>query len=251
MSGHSKWATIKHKKGALDAKRGKTFTKIIREMTIASRIGGGDPNSNPRLRTAVDKAKSVNMPADNIKRAIQKGTGELEGVAYEELTLEGYGPGGVAVLVEGTTDNRNRVVSEIRHIFTKHSGNLGTAGSVSYMFKPKGVIAIATTKTTEEKLMELALEAGADDITTSGDSFEVMTSPSAYEAVLKAIKDAGIEPDNAELGKFADNTIPLEGSKAQQMLKMLDALEDNDDVQNVWANFDISDKEIEAAATAS
>jgi YebC/PmpR family DNA-binding regulatory protein len=250
MSGHSKWATIKHKKGALDAKRGKTFTKIIREMTIASRIGGGDPNSNPRLRTAVDKAKSVNMPADNIKRAIQKGTGELEGVAYEELTLEGYGPGGVAVLVEGTTDNRNRVVSEIRHIFTKHSGNLGTAGSVSYMFKPKGVIAIATTKTTEEKLMELALEAGAEDITTSGDSFEVMTSPAAYEAVLKAIKDAGIEPDNAELGKFADNTIPLEGSKAQQMLKMLDALEDNDDVQNVWANFDISDKEIEAAATA-
>ena len=159
MSGHSKWATIKHKKGALDAKRGKVFTKIIREMTIAARIGGGDPNSNPRLRTAVDKAKSVNMPADNIKRAIQKGTGELEGVAYEELTLEGYGPGGVAVLVEGTTDNRNRAVSEIRHIFTKYGGNLGTAGSVSYMFKQKGVIAISTGKTTEEKLMEIALEA--------------------------------------------------------------------------------------------
>lgn len=251
MSGHSKWATIKHKKGALDAKRGKIFTKIIREMTIASRIGGGDPDSNPRLRTAVDKAKSVNMPADNIKRAIQKGTGELEGMAYEDLTLEGYGPGGVAVLVEGTTDNRNRVVSEIRHIFGKFGGNLGTVGSVSYMFKPKGVITIAKDKTTEEKLMELALDAGADDITSSDDSFEVMTSQSAYETVLKAIKGASIEPDNAELGKFADNTIPLEGTKAQQMLKLLDALEDNDDVQNVWANFDISDKEIEAAAAAS
>jgi YebC/PmpR family DNA-binding regulatory protein len=251
MSGHSKWATIKHKKGALDAKRGKIFTKIIREMTIASRIGGGDPNSNPRLRTAVDKAKSVNMPADNIKRAIQKGTGELEGASYEDFTMEGYGPGGVAVLVEGTTDNRNRCVSEIRHIFTKQGGNLGTAGSVSYMFKQKGVITISTGKTTEEKLMEIALEAGADDITTSEEMFEVMTAPNNYEAVLKAIKDAGIEPDNAELGKFADTLVPLEGSKAASMLKMMDALEDNDDVQNVWANFDISDKEIEAAAAAS
>jgi YebC/PmpR family DNA-binding regulatory protein len=251
MSGHSKWATIKHKKGALDAKRGKIFTKIIREMTIAARIGGGDPNANPRLRTAVDKAKSVNMPADNIKRAIQKGTGELEGASYEDFTMEGYGPGGVAVLVEGTTDNRNRCVSEIRHIFTKQGGNLGTAGSVSYMFKQKGVITISTAKTTEEKLMEIALEAGADDIATSDDSFEVVTSPNAYEAVLKAIKDAGIEPDNAEIGKFADTLVPLEGSKAASMLKMMDALEDNDDVQNVWANFDISDKEIEAAAAAS
>ena len=164
MSGHSKWASIKHKKGALDAKRGKIFTKIIREMTIAARIGGGDADSNPRLRTAVDKAKAVNMPADNIKRAIQKGTGELEGTTYEEITLEGYGPGGVAILVEGTTDNRNRTVSEIRHIFTKNGGNLGTAGSVSYMFKPRGYIAIAKEKVTEEKLMEIALEAGADDI---------------------------------------------------------------------------------------
>jgi len=251
MSGHSKWATIKHKKGALDAKRGKIFTKIIREMTIASRIGGGDPNSNPRLRTAVDKAKSVNMPADNIKRAIQKGTGELEGASYEDFTMEGYGPGGVAVLVEGTTDNRNRCVSEIRHIFTKHGGNLGTAGSVSYMFKQKGVINVSTGKTTEEKLMEIALDAGAEDITTSEDGFEVLTAPNAYEPVLKAIKDAGIEPENAELGKFADTQVPLEGSKAASMLKMMDALEDNDDVQNVWANFDISDKEIEAAAAAS
>jgi YebC/PmpR family DNA-binding regulatory protein len=251
MSGHSKWATIKHKKGALDAKRGKIFTKIIREMTIASRIGGGDPNSNPRLRTAVDKAKSVNMPADNIKRAIQKGTGELEGTSYEDFTMEGYGPGGVAVLVEGTTDNRNRCVSEIRHIFTKYGGNLGTAGSVSYMFKQKGVITVSGSKTTEEKLMEIALEAGADDIQAGGESFDVMTQPNAYEAVLKAVKDGGIEPDNAELGKFADTTVPLEGSKASQMLKLMDALEDNDDVQNVWANFDISDKEIEAAAAAS
>ncbi len=250
MSGHSKWATIKHKKGALDAKRGKVFTKIIREMTIAARLGGGDPNANPRLRTAVDKAKAVNMPADNIKRAIQKGTGELEGTSYEDFTLEGYGPGGVAVLVEGTTDNRNRCVSEIRHIFTKHGGNLGTAGSVSYMFKQKGVITVASSKASEDKLMEIALEAGADDILAGGDSFDVMSAPATYEAVLKAIKDAGIEPDNAELGKFADTSVPLEGPKAGQMLKLMEALEDNDDVQNVWANFDISDKEIEEAAAA-
>src|SRR5712691_13472904 len=185
MSGHSKWASIKHKKGALDAKRGKIFTKIIREMSIAARLGGGDPNSNPRLRTAVDKAKSVNMPADNIKRAIQKGTGELEGMAYEDLTLEGYGPGGVAVLVEGTTDNRNRVVSEIRHIFGKNGGNLGTAGSVSYMFKPRGYVAVGTAQVDEEKLMDVALEAGADDIQTSGDLYEVYTAPSAHDAVVQ------------------------------------------------------------------
>ena len=248
MSGHSKWASIKHKKGALDAKRGKTFTKIIREMSIAARLGGGDPNSNPRLRTAVDKAKAVNMPADNIKRAIQKGTGELEGAAYEEITLEGYGPGGVAILVEGTSDNRNRTVAEIRHVFTKNGGNLGGAGSVSYMFKPRGFIAIAKDKVDEEKLMDLALEAGADDIVPSGDLFEVYTSPGGYEAVLAAVKKAGIEPDEAQIGKFAENTIALEGVKAQQMLKLIEALEESDDVQNVWANFDISDKELEAAA---
>jgi YebC/PmpR family DNA-binding regulatory protein len=251
MSGHSKWASIKHKKGALDAKRGKIFTKIIREMSIAARLGGGDPNSNPRLRTAVEKAKSVNMPADNIKRAIQKGTGELEGMAYEDITLEGYGPGGVAILVEGTSDNRNRTVSEIRHIFTKNGGNLGGAGSVSYMFKPKGSITIASAKTTEEKLMEIALDAGADDIQSSADAFEVYTTQHAYEAVLAALKKAGIEPDGAEVGKYADNTVSLEGTKAQQMLKLMEALEDHDDVQNVWANFDISDKELEEAAAAS
>jgi YebC/PmpR family DNA-binding regulatory protein len=250
MSGHSKWHTIKHKKGALDAKRGKLFTKVIREMTIAARIGGGDPESNPRLRTAVDKAKAANMPADNIKRAIQKGTGELEGATYEDLVLEGYGPGGVAILVEGTTDNRNRTVSEIRHLFTKTGGNLGSAGSVSYLFKPRGYVAVSADKVSEERLMEIALEAGAEDIQTEAGRFEVYTTQHDYEAVVKAIKAAGIEPDEAEVGKYADNTIPLEGTKAQAMLKLMEALEDHEDVQNVWANFDISEKEMEEAAAA-
>jgi YebC/PmpR family DNA-binding regulatory protein len=250
MSGHSKWASIKHKKGALDAKRGKIFTKIIREMSIAARIGGGDAASNPRLRTAVEKAKSVNMPADNIKRAIQKGTGELEGTMYEEITLEGYGPGGIALLVEGTTDNRNRTVSEIRHTLTKNGGNMGTSGSVSYMFKPRGYIAIAKEKVTEDKLMEIALEAGADDILGEGEIWEVYSSPNAYEAVLGAIKKAGVEPDESQIGKYAENVITLEGGKAQQMLKLVEALEDNDDVQNVWANFDVSDKDLEEAAAS-
>jgi YebC/PmpR family DNA-binding regulatory protein len=249
MSGHSKWASIKHKKGALDAKRGKIFTKIIREMSIAARLGGGDADSNPRLRTAVDKAKSVNMPADNIKRAIQKGTGELEGASYEDITLEGYGPGGAALLVEGTTDNRNRTVSEIRHVLSKNGGNLGGAGSVSYMFKPRGYIAIAQDKIGEERLMELALEAGADDIQASGDVWEVYSSPTSYEAVLAAIKKAGIEPEEATIGKYAENLIALEGQKAQQMLKLIEALEDSDDVQNVWSNIHISDKDLEAAAS--
>jgi len=248
MSGHSKWATIKHKKGALDAKRGKLFTKLIREMTIAARIGGGDTGSNPRLRTAVDKAKASNMPADNITRAIKKGTGELEGTTYEELLLEGYGPGGVAILVEGSTDNRNRSVSEIRHIFTKHGGNLGGAGSVAYMFKPKGVIAIAADKTTEDKLMEIALDAGADDIQSESAGFTVYTSQQDFEAVRAAIQKAGIEPDEAEVKKLAENNITLEGVKAQQLLKLVEALDDNDDVQSVWDNSDISEKEMEEAA---
>ena len=243
MSGHSKWATIKHKKGALDAKRGRVFTKLIREMTIAARIGGGDTGSNPRLRTAVDKAKAANMPADNITRAIKKGTGELEGTTYE-----GYGPGGVAILVEGTTDNRNRSVSEIRHIFTKHGGNLGGAGSVAYLFKPRGVISIAADKTTEEKLMEIALEAGADDILAEAQGFTVYTSQHDLEAVRAAIQKAGIEPDEAEVKKLAENNITLEGAKAQQLLKLVEALDDNDDVQNVWDNSDISEKEMEEAA---
>jgi len=248
MSGHSKWHTIKHKKGALDAKRGKLFTKLIREMTIAARIGGGDPDANPRLRTAVDKAKASNMPSDNITRAIKKGTGELEGSTYEEMVLEGFGPGGVAVLVEGSTDNRNRTVSEIRHVFTKHGGNLGTAGSVAYMFKSKGLITVSSRKTTEDKLMEIALEAGAEDIKTEGEVYEVYTTPHDFDAVTAALKKGGVEPDQAEIGKYADTSVSLEGAKAQQLLKLLEALDDHDDVQNVWANYDISEKEMEAAA---
>jgi YebC/PmpR family DNA-binding regulatory protein len=240
MSGHSKWHTIKHKKGALDAKRGKIFTKLIREMTIAARIGGGNTDMNPRLRTVVDKAKAANMPADNVKRAIQKGTGDLEGVNYEDFTMEGYGPGGVAVLVEGTTDNRNRAVSEIRHIFSKHNGNMGTAGCVSYLFHQKGYIAIAADKTTEDKLMEIALDAGADDILTSPEGFEIYSTPQAHDAVLSAVKAAGIEPDDSEIGKYAENMIALDGGKAVQMLKLIDAMEDSDDVNNVWTNFDAS-----------
>ena len=250
MSGHSKWHTIKHKKGALDAKRGKLFTKLIREMTIAARIGGGDPDSNPRLRTAVDKAKGSNMPADNITRAIKKGTGELEGTTYEDMVLEGYGPGGVAILVEGSTDNRNRAVSEIRHIFTKHGGNLGGAGSVAYMFKPKGVISIAAGKTTEEKLMEIALDAGADDIVSEPQGFTVYTTPHDFESVRNAVKKAGIEPDEAEVKKLADTSVALEGAKAQQLLKLVEALDDHEDVQTVWDNSDISEAEREAAAAS-
>ncbi|MGE5127837.1 MAG: YebC/PmpR family DNA-binding transcriptional regulator [Betaproteobacteria bacterium] len=248
MSGHSKWHTIKHKKGALDAKRGKVFTKLIRELTIAARLGGGDPDSNPRLRTVLDKAKAANMPADNITRAIKKGTGELEGTSYEELVLEGYGPGGVAILVEGTTDNRNRTVSEIRHLFTKHGGNLGGAGSVAYLFKPRGVISVAAGKATEDKLMEIALDAGADDIVSDAGGFTVYTTPHAFEAVREAVKKAGIEPDEAEVKKLADNSIPLEGAKAQQLLKLVEALDDQEDVSSVWDNSDISEAEMEAAA---
>ena len=250
MSGHSKWHTIKHKKGALDAKRGKVFTKLIREMTIAARLGGGDPDSNPRLRTVYDKAKAANMPADNITRAIKKGTGELAGTSYEDLTLEGYGPGGVAILIEGSTDNRNRTVSEIRHLFTKHGGNLGGAGSVAYLFKPKGVIAIASEKTSEDALMEIALDAGADDIVSEAQGFTVYTTPHSFESVRTAIQKAGIEPDEAEVKKIADTTIPLEGTKAQQLLKLLEALDENDDVSTVWDNSDISEAEMEAAAAS-
>jgi YebC/PmpR family DNA-binding regulatory protein len=250
MSGHSKWHTIKHKKGALDAKRGKLFTKLIREMTIAARIGGGDPDANPRLRTAVDKAKASNMPSENITRAIKKGTGELEGSTYEDMVLEGYGPGGVAILVEGSTDNRNRAVSEIRHIFTKHGGNLGGAGSVAYMFKPKGVISIAAGKTTEEKLMEIALDAGADDIVSEPQGFTIYSNPHDFEKVRNAVKKAGIEPDEAEVKKLADTSVTLEGAKAQQLLKLVEALDDHEDVQTVWDNSDISEAEMEAAAAS-
>jgi YebC/PmpR family DNA-binding regulatory protein len=248
MSGHSKWHSIKHKKGAVDAKRGKLFTKIIRELTIATRQGGGDADTNPRLRTAMAAAKAGNMPADNIKRAIQKGTGELPGASYEDLTLEGYGPGGVAVLVEGSTDNRKRSVSEVRHLFTKHGGNLGTVGCVSYMFSPRGVIVLDQSSFSEDDLMTLALEAGADDIQAEGDTWEVLATPDSFEAVLQAIKDAGVEPQRAGIEKHAQTTVQLQGAKAQQLFKLLDALDDNDDVQHVWANFDISEKDLEEAA---
>ena len=248
MSGHSKWHSIKHKKGATDAKRGKLFTKIIRELTIAARLGGGDPDSNPRLRTAVDKAKGANMPADNITRAIKKGTGELEGTTYEDLVIEGYGPGGVALLIEGSTDNRNRTISEIRHLFSKHNGNLGNPGSVAYMFHPRGVISIAADKTTEDKLMEIVLEAGAEDIATEEEGFTVYTAPADFEAVREAVVMEGIERDDAEVKKIADINTALEGSKAQAMLKLLDALEDHEDVQNVWENSEISAQDLEAAS---
>ncbi len=248
MSGHSKWHSIKHKKGATDAKRGKLFTKVIRELTIAARLGGGDPDSNPRLRTAVDKAKGANMPADNITRAIKKGTGELEGITYEEMTIEGYGPGGVALLIEGPTDNRNRTIAEVRHPLSKHNRNLGNPGSVAYMFHPKGVIAVAAEKTTEDALMEIVLDAGADDIVTEEQGFTVYTAPPDFEAVRDAVTTAGIEPDEAEIKKIADNNVSLEGPKAQQMLKFLDALEDHDDIQNVWENSEISAKDLEATA---
>jgi YebC/PmpR family DNA-binding regulatory protein len=248
MSGHSKWHSIKHKKGAIDAKRGKIFTKIIREMTIAARLGGGDPDKNPRLRTAVDKAKSVNMPADNIKRAIQKGTGELPGASYEELTLEGYGPGGVAVLVEGSTDNRNRTVSEIRHLFAKHGGNLGAAGCVSYMFNPRGYVVVLKEKASEEKLMELILEAGGEDIQDGGEVWEIYTGPTSLDVVVQALKAGGIEPEESQLGKYADTLVSLDSSKVAQTLKLLEQLDDNDDVQNVWANADITQEQLEAAS---
>jgi YebC/PmpR family DNA-binding regulatory protein len=248
MSGHSKWHSIKHKKGAADARRGKLFTKIIRELTIAARLGGGDPDSNPRLRTAVDKAKAANMPADNITRAIKKGTGELEGTTYEDMTLEGYGPGGVALLIEGSTDNRNRTISEIRHLFSKYNGNLGNPGSVAYLFHPRGVISIAAGKTTEDKLMEIVLEAGGEDIQSEPEGFTVYTTPGDLEGVRDSLVTAGIEPDEAEVKKIADASISLEGQKAQQMLKLLDALEDHEDIQSVWENSDISAQDMEAAA---
>jgi YebC/PmpR family DNA-binding regulatory protein len=247
MSGHSKWHSIKHKKGAIDAKRGKLFTKVIREMTIAARLGGGDVDSNPRLRTAVEKAKSVNMPADNIKRAIQKGTGELPGAQYEELSLEGYGPGGIAILVEGSTDNRNRTVSEIRHLFAKHGGNLGTANCVGYMFQARGHIVLAKEKATEDQLMELTLDAGAQDIQDSGDVWEIFTEMPALDAVVKALRNGGITPDESQIAKFPDTPMAVEDAKVNQTIKLIDGLEDNDDVQNVWTNAEISDEQLEAA----
>ena len=248
MSGHSKWATIKHKKGALDAKRGKIFTRLIKEITMAAKSGGGDVDSNPRLRTAVAAAKAENMPADNIKRAIQRGTGELPGATYEEITFEGYGPGGVALLVDVTTDNRNRTVSEIRHIFTKGGGNLGEAGSVAWMFHKKGSIVVPKTKAKEDDLMNVVLENGGEDLNDDGDNWEVTTEPNAYETVLDAIKKAGMEVVHSQVGMVPQNYIKLEGAAANQMIRLLESIEDHDDVQNVYSNFDLDQEQLEAVA---
>jgi YebC/PmpR family DNA-binding regulatory protein len=247
MSGHSKWATIKHKKGALDAKRGKIFTRLIKEITIAAKAGGGDPDGNPRLRTAILAAKAENMPADNIKRAVQRGTGELEGVSYEEATFEGYGPGGVAVLVDVLTDNRNRAVSEIRHAFSKHGGNLGESGSVKFMFAKKGLIAVEKSAANEEQLMNIVLEQGGDDLKDEGDSWEILTDPSAFEGVSNAVKEAGIPTVASEVTMIASTYTKLEGAQAGQMVRLLDALEDLDDVQNVHSNADLDEEQLEQA----
>jgi len=248
MSGHSKWATIKHKKGALDAKRGKTFTRLIKEITIAAKNGGGDPDGNPRLRTAVLAAKAENMPADNIKRAIQRGTGELEGVNYEEISFEGYGPGGVAIIVEVLTDNRNRTVSEIRHAFSKNGGNLGESGSVRFMFSKKGVIDIEKSGATEEKLMDIVLEHGGEDLRDEGDVWEIVTEPNAFDGVLSGVKAAGISTTSAEVTMLASTYTKLEGQAANQMIRLLEALEDFDDTQNVYSNFDMDAEQMEQVA---
>jgi YebC/PmpR family DNA-binding regulatory protein len=247
MSGHSKWATIKHKKAALDAKRGKAFTRIIKEITIAAR-GGGDPDSNPRLRTAILAAKAVSMPADNIKRAIQRGTGEIEGGQIEEVMFEGYGPGGAAVLVHVATDNRNRTVSEIRHLFTKYNGKLGEQGSVSRLFERKSQILIAQENATEDKLMEIVLDAGAEDIRNDGTNWEILSPPEAHEAVLTAIQNAKIETVSAEVAMLPSVLVKLEGKEAASMLKLSEALEEHEDVQNVYSNFDIDENVMEALA---
>ena len=247
MSGHSKWATIKHKKGALDAKRGKIFTRLIKEISIAAKAGG-DPDTNPRLRTAILAAKSENMPADNIKRAIQRGTGELPGATYEEFQLEGYGPGGVAILLDINTDNRNRTVSEIRHAFGKNGGNMASAGAVAYLFHKKGDIVIAKTAAKEDDLMGIVLEAGADDLKDDGENWEVITDPSAFEAVVEAVKKAGIQPVSAAVAMVPQNYIKLEGSQAATMIRLIEAFEEHDDVQNVHANFDIDQKLLEEVA---
>jgi YebC/PmpR family DNA-binding regulatory protein len=248
MSGHSKWATIKHKKAATDAKRGKMFTRIIKEIMIAARHGGGDVDANPRLRKAVSDAKAASMPADNIKRAIMRGTGELEGGQIDEITFEGYGPGGAAVLVMVATDNRNRTVSEIRHVFSKNGGNLGEQGSVGWMFERKGQIIIEKDKADEDSLMTLALEAGAEDMRDDGEDWEVISAPEAHEAVLEAIKKAGIAPASEEIGMLPKNLTKLEGKNAAAMLRLSEALEEHDDVQNVYSNFDVDEKELEALA---
>ncbi len=244
MSGHSKWSSIKHKKAATDAKRGKAFTKLIKEITIAAKLGG-EIDANPRLRQAVDKAKVLNMPNDNIKKAIQRGTGELEGVNYEEISYEGYGPGGVAILIETLTDNKNRTVAEIRHTFDKYNGKLGEQGCVGYLFSRKGLIVIPTANIEEEELMDLVLENGADDLKTEDDNYEVISSVKEFDNVLNAVKEKGIEILSSDVSMIPSTLAKIEGKQAQSMLKLYEKLEDLDDVQNVWSNFDVSDEELE------
>jgi YebC/PmpR family DNA-binding regulatory protein len=245
MSGHSKWATIKHKKAALDAKRGKAFTRLIKEIMIAAR-SGGDPDGNPRLRTAILAAKNVSMPSDNIKKAIMRGTGELEGGQIEEVMFEGYGPGGAAVLVNVATDNRNRTVSEIRHAFSKNGGNMGSEGSVAWMFERRGQIFVPGDKATEDRLMNIVLDAGADDLRSDGERWEILSPPEANEAVLKALEANGIPSEDASVAMIPKNLIKLEGKNASGMLRLNEALEEHDDVQSVYSNFDIDEKELEA-----
>ena len=247
MSGHSKWHTIKHKKGAADAKRGKIFTRLIKELTVAARNGGGDPGMNPRLRTIIAAAKEVNMPADNIKKAIQRGTGELPGIVYEEITYEAYGPGGSALIIETLTDNKNRTVGELRHMLEKHAGNLGSTNSVAWMFAKKGYIVVDKPMADEETLLGVALEAGADDMQDDGDTWEVLSDPSAFEAVRDAVKASGVEPASAQVAMLPANYVKLTGKDANQMIRLMDALDDHEDVKQVWSNFDIEEKEIEAS----
>jgi YebC/PmpR family DNA-binding regulatory protein len=247
MSGHSKWHTIKHKKGAADAKRGKIFTRVIKELTIAARNGGGDPDMNPRLRTCIAEAKQHNMPSDNIKRAIRRGTGEEEGVQYDEVTYEGYGPGGVAVLIEALTDNKNRTVGELRHTFSKWGGKLGEPNTVARMFHKKGQIFIDKAKATEEALMDAVLDAGADDMKDDGDAWEILSAPDVHPAIAEAVKKLGVEPTTSQIAMLPANYIKLDGKQTQQLLKLMEALEDHDDTKNVWSNADMDEKEIEAS----
>ncbi len=247
MSGHSKWSSIKHKKAKVDAQRGKTFAKLIKEISVAARQGGGDPESNPRLRSAIQSAKDANMPSDNIERAIKKGTGELPGVQYEECVYEGYGPGGVAIMLEVMTDNKNRTSSELRKIFSKCGGNLGSSGCVAWMFRKKGMITVSSGKCAEEKLMEIALDGGAEDITTSDDAFEVVSSPENYESVRKSLDDGGIKYELAEITMLPSTTVKVEAEMAHKVLRTAEALEEQEDVQHVYANFDIPDEALQNA----
>ncbi len=247
MSGHSKWHSIRHKKAKEDAKRGKIFSKLIKEITVAARIGGGDPDGNPRLRTILAEAKSVNMPADNIERAIKKGTGELPGVSYEEAIYEGYGPGGTALMVEVLTDNKNRTVSELRHILSKNGGNLGENGCVAWMFEKKGYITVDAQGVDEEALLEVVLEAGAEDMTTEGDVFEIYTAPEDFVDVKESIEKAGFLISSSEITMIPNNTVRVEGKKAEQVIKLMEALEDHEDVNRVYSNFDIPEEQLEEA----